>query len=378
MGRRRTAGRTQYPEGVYVSRGWLFYRDRATGKWPKICRVAEWDGEHPNSKAARARWATLSTGQAPVGTVAAMLDALMAYREQLLRQGKLSKRTYEDDIEYLKPLKAVFGSMLPHEVNGKHVSGYLQKRSWRPRPRRDAGGVAVEQAPQLAPVRANKEISLLSSGFSWAISSPDWPLVSSNPCHGVKRNKTKASERCPEVWEIQAAKAHAPGPWPWILDLAYKAGSRGVQFRQLPKTAIREKGIFIGKAKGGADVYIEWDDELYALALALLDHTAAIEADRHVISPYVIVSRTGSPYTAAGWKTTVYKFVRAAVADQANALEEPFSFHDIRARSATDEEELMGTNPQHRLGHIRRATTDDYMRGKRAKSVKPLPLRKAS
>jgi hypothetical protein len=44
----------------------------------------------------------------------------------------------------------------------------------------------------------------------------------------------------------------------------------------------------------------------------------------------------------------------------------------------TDEEELLGTNPQHRLGHKRRATTDDYMRGKRAKRVKPLPLRKAS
>ena len=48
------------------------------------------------------------------------------------------------------------------------------------------------------------------------------------------------------------------------------------------------------------------------------------------------------------------------------------------ARSATDEEELYGTSPQHRLGHKRRATTDIYMRGRRAKRVKPLPLRKAS
>lgn len=114
------------------------------------------------------------------------------------------------------------------------------------------------------------------------------------------------------------------------------------------------------------------------MVLGLLEHTAAIEAELHVASPYVIVSRTGQPYTPAGWKTTMYKIVRAAINDPANPLEEPFSFHDFRARSATDEEELYGTSPQHRLGHRRRATTDDYMRGRRAKRVKPLPLRKAS
>lgn len=70
--------------------------------------------------------------------------------------------------------------------------------------------------------------------------------------------------------------------------------------------------------------------------------------------------------------------MRAAIADRANALEEPFSFHDFRRRSATDEEELYGTSPQDRLGHKKRATTDDYMAGTRPKRVKPLPLRKAS
>jgi integrase len=74
----------------------------------------------------------------------------------------------------------------------------------------------------------------------------------------------------------------------------------------------------------------------------------------------------------------MYKIVRAAIADADNPLEEPFSFHDFRARSATDEEELYGTSPQHRLGHKRRATTDIYMRGRSPKRVKPLPLRKAS
>jgi integrase len=74
----------------------------------------------------------------------------------------------------------------------------------------------------------------------------------------------------------------------------------------------------------------------------------------------------------------MYKIVRAAIADADNLLQAPFSFHDFRARSATDEEELYGTSSQHRLGHKRRATTDIYMRGRSPRRVKPLPLRKAS
>lgn len=370
MGRPRKASNSEFPRGVYPSRGWLFWRDPRTGDWHKLGKA--WD------KAARDRWTELSTGAAKPGTVADMLDTHMAYREQLLREGKLARRTFEDNLEYVKPLKQVFGAMLPHQVNGRHITGYLQKRAWQPRPRKDDTGQLVDQAARRAPVRANKEISLLASAYSWAMTSDGFPLVTSNPCTGIDRNPTRPKDRCPERWEIEAAKAHAPEPWPWILDLAYKVGSRGVQLRRLPKTALRANGILIGKAKGGADVVIEWDDELIALVLALLEHTAAIEAALHIVSPYVIVARSGMPYTDAGWKTTVYKFVRAAVADQHNPLQEPFSFHDIRARSATDEEEIYGTSPQARLGHRRRATTDDYIRGKRMKRVKPLPLRRAS
>lgn len=373
MGRRRKAGNTLYPEGVYPSRGWLFWRDPDDGKWHKLGKLSEW-----NTKPVRDRWTELSTGKTAAGTVAAMLDAHMTFREQLVREGKLDKRTLADNYEYLKPLKTVFASMQPHEVNGRHIAGYLEKRSWQPPARRGPGGEMTVPEPRRAPVRANKEVSLLSSTYAWAMTSPDWTSVTANPCHGVKRNPTKAQERCPEIWEIEAAKLKARGQWPLIFDLAYKCGPRGVQVRKLPKTAIRSAGIFVGKAKGGADVIIDWDDELIAIVLGLLEYTAEVERRLHIVSPYVVVSRTGAPYTAHGWKTTMYKIVRAAITDQSNALEEPFSFHNFRARSATDEEELYGTNPQHRLGHRRRATTDDYMRGKRAKRVKPLPLRKAS
>ena len=130
------------------------------------------------------------------GTMAAMLDAFMVYREQLVRERRLAARTYEDNLEYLKPLKAVFGPMTPHHVTSRHCTGYLRKRSWTPPPR-----AGVAQAPRRAPVRANKELSLLSSAYTWAMSSDDWPAVTTNPCVGVERNPTKAVERCPVAGE---------------------------------------------------------------------------------------------------------------------------------------------------------------------------------
>lgn len=370
MGRPRKPENAQFPEGVYPSRGFIFWRNPASGDWVKIGR--EWD------KASRDRWVELSTAHARAGTVQQFLVAHMAYREQLVRAGQLSKRTYADNEEYVKPLTKALGRMPAHEVTSRHCAAYLQKRSWQPRPKKGPAGELIEQAPRRAPVRANKELSLLSSAYGWALTREDFPLVQSNPCTGVERNPTRAKNRCPEIWEIEAAKARAPGIWPLIFDFAYICGQRGVDTRLLHKRALQADGIHIRQTKTGAEIIVEWNDELLGVVLGLLAHTDAIEAELHVASPYVIVSRTGAPYTAAGWKTTMYKAVHAAIADPRNLLEEPFSFHDFRARSATDEEELVGTNPQHRLGHRRRATTDDYIRGKRPKRVKPLTLRKAS
>lgn len=361
MGRRRKPGNDHLPGGVYPSRGWLFWKDPKSGDWHKLGK--EWD------RAARDKWVELSAGKSKAGTVADMLDAFMVYRRQLVREKKLAARTFTDNEDYARNLKLFFGAMPYPSVNGRHCASYLEKRTWQPKPRK-----GVPQPVQRAPVRANKELSLLSSAYTWAMTSPDFPLATSNPCYGVKRNPTHRSERCPELWEIEAAKAAAPPLWAHILDLAYICGKRGVEIRMLPKRGLQLDGLHVIGAKNGPEVIIEWSAELYGAVLGILSWSDAVTNKRHVESPYVILAKSGGPYTPHGWKTTMYKIVRAAIADPDNPLQEPFSFHHLRARSATDEEELYGTSPQNRLGHTRRSTTDIYMRGRRAKKVKPLPL----
>jgi hypothetical protein len=307
-----------------------------------------------------------------------LLDASLAHRLQLVRAKKLAARTYEDNFEYSKYLKLAFGHLLPNEVTSRECQTYLRKRSWRPKPKKGLDGTMIEQPPQWAPVRANKEMSFFSATYTWAFGSDDWPSVVSNPCVGIKYNEEHRRERCPEIWEIEAAKSKAHGPWPLIFDLAYKCGTRGVDVRLMTLSQLRQDGVYFPPVKGGDEVLIEWDDELYAIVLGILAWSDEITTKRNVICPYLIAAKGGGPYTPHGWKTTVYKIVRAAMADPATGLKIPFSTHDIRARSATDEEELYGRNPKARLRHKRQATTDIYMRGKRLKRVKPLPLRRAS
>lgn len=367
MGRRRKPENAIYPAGLYPSRGWLFWKNKV-----KVCRVSEW-----GTKAARDRWAQVSTAPADAGTLARLLDDSLAHRMQRVRDGTLKARTYEDNGEYAANLKLALGHMLAHEVTTRDCAGYLQRRAWQPRPRRAPDGTLQPQEPRRAPSRANKEMSFLSVSYGWALTSPDWPQIVSNPCTGLERNPETPRERCPERWEIDAAQGHAHGPWPLIFDLAYKCATRGVDARLINvHRQIRADGLYLPPMKGGDDVLIEWDPELYAIIVGLLAWRDEIMAKRHVDSPYLILARGGGPYTPHGWKTTVYKIVRAAIADPENPLEEPFGFHDIRARSATDEDELYGRNPKARLRHRRQATTDIYMRGKRMKRVKPLPLRR--
>lgn len=365
MGRKRSKN-PHLPDGVHPSNGWHFWRDPASGRWHKLGR--EWD------RAAKERWIELSTGKSTQGTVAELLDNFLVHREHQVRLGKISKNTYEGHLFEIVPLKLVFGRMHYNAITGKHIASYLRRRTYTAK-RKGPDGTTIELPARPAPVRANREIALLSSAYSWAMGEDAYEITG-NPCYGVRRNKETPKDRCPERWEIEAAKAKAPPLWQQIFDLAYVCGQRGIDIRMMPKQAVQEDGIRITQTKAGSQIMIEWDEDLRAIVAAILAATRAVEARLKIVSPYLIVNRFGQPYTATGWKGLVYRFVRAAIADESNPLSEPFSFHDIRAKSATDEEES-GTNPQFRLGHKKRSQTDDYVRSKKVHRVKPLPLKRA-
>lgn len=352
MGRRR---KTEHhlPRRVYLNRGWHWFVDDA-GKWYKLGK--EWD------RAAKDTWVKLTEGKAAHGTVSELLDAYLEHAANLVRQGKRSKQTYDGNLGEAQTLKLVFGRMGYAAVTSKHVASFLRRRT--------------DKAGKPAPVRANREAALLSSAYSWAMGEPGFD-VTLNPCYGVRRNTERPRERCPEMWELDAVKAKANEQWRAIVDLAYITGQRGVTLRLLTKDRLRDAGIDFGTTKRGRPIFIEWDDDLRACITTLQTITAKVCEERKTLTPYLIVNRYGQPYGAQGWKGTFYKLVRAAIADGENPLKSAFHFHDIRAKSATDEDEA-GGNPQHRLGHRTRAQTADYLRSKSVVRVKALPLKRGA
>jgi hypothetical protein len=105
--------------------------------------------------------------------------------------GGLSKRTYEDYKDNVKPLKAFFGRMTPTQVEGSHAAGYL-----------DLGAEAGR------PVRANREKACLSACFSWLMRQAG-PNVKFNPCKGISRHPESKRDRYVEHAEYEAVYKRA-------------------------------------------------------------------------------------------------------------------------------------------------------------------------
>ncbi|MDR0702332.1 MAG: hypothetical protein LBF61_08000 [Azoarcus sp.] len=118
---------------------------------------------------------------------------------------KKAPRTQRDDAAILDMLRKVFGAMRLDDITPQHIAIYRDKRG------------------EKAPVRANREISLLSNIFNIA---REWGVTAKeNPCRGVRKNKEHPRDYYAE--DADKAGDH---------DLA--ARIRAFQFRDIrPKTA---------------------------------------------------------------------------------------------------------------------------------------------
>ncbi len=94
---------------------------------------------------------------------------------------------------------------------------------------------------------------------------------------------------------------------------------------------------------------------------------------RRVSSLYVICSRNGTPYTESGFKTAWQRVQRRAIIQ--GTLKQRFTFHDIRAKHATDRDEER-FDAQLALGHLDPSMTKRYIRHRRGRLVEPLSLKK--
>lgn len=249
----------------------------------------------------------------------------------------LTDRTRADYQAYSVHVLRVFGSTPAADITPPDVARYLRK----------------ERAA--APVRANREVSLLGSLIGLAIERGE---AVANPCRGrmVKRNKERPRTAAPELADIAALVAFAAtkGPqWGIVVmaaEFAALAGSRQVEMLGLhwPQFSADEVRLRRAKQRAGAEKV-----EKVAVSQALLALRGRLQAvAKNATLGAVFPNRQGNPYTSAGFAAMWGKLMREAM--QKAVIAKRFTFHDLRAHYTTRHMEQTGSLPSL---HASQATT---------------------
>lgn len=332
MGRRRK-NNFNLPPRMYLKHGAYYYVSREN-KWIRLsedkslafAKWAEIEGETPRE----------SGSETPLaGSMAALIDKYM-----IEIAPKKAKATYTGNLMEAKNLREVFGKMLVLEVRPTHIAKYLDIRGLK------------------APIRANREISLLSHIFSYAMR---WGQIDRNPCLGVAKHSEKGRDRYITGHEFESVKKIASDLIATVMDFAYITAMRRGDILRLRLDQITDEGIWIKQSKTGSKQLYEWTDGLVDVV------TRAKTLKRPIRGLYLFCTRQGQPYSDNGFKA-MWNRVQMKWADTGG---ERFTFHDIRAKSLTDAKR-MGLDAQSLAGHATYSMTEKYIKNKEFKTVRSL------
>jgi len=302
VGRRRKS-RKDLPERVYSKHGSYFFVDRKN-KWHNLGK---------DFHQALIRYAEINSSAYVVTRLGHVMDRFI--KEEL---PKLAIRTRKDRFREIDNLRKVFGAMRPDDITSQQIYKYMDLRN--------------------APVRANRERSTLSRLFQCAIR---WGIATQNPCRDVRPNKETPRDRYVEDWEFWAVHDIAPLPVQLAMQIALATGAAQGIILNLTHRDCKEDGLYIPMRKGGKPVILEWTPELRAL----VERCKSIRTT--ISSVYLICNRHGQRYTPHGFKAMWQRVMRRAMGQPtyngqqdvpSPVIEERFTFHDLRAKSASDHE----------------------------------------
>ncbi|MFZ6801976.1 hypothetical protein [Undibacterium sp. Di24W] len=273
------------------------------------------------------------------GTIADLIKRYFAWQSALKLDDvrRKARSTLEENAYESKNIDKVFGKMSPEAIKAKHIYGYLAVRA-------DGG----------APAKANKEVALFSAILEYGRTRGE---LETNPCRGIKYNKTKPSTKLvnDEQLEFAIDEARKRGGQYVVLALcfyvAYLTTSRPDEMRGLLRTAKTAEGLKIPVGKRRADQaqkykIIQWSPKLEAAI------EEALRLQR-TSSMLVFGNTDGQEYTRSGWGTIwrrlmTYCEKRAEV----EGIEfERFSLKDMRPKSVTQRVQAGESNIINSTGH---------------------------
>jgi integrase len=318
---------------MYLRHGSYYFFHPTTNKWMPLGK---------DIAAALAQYGQLIGGQWSGQTLGDVIDR---YKTQVLPL-KRSAQTRKDQAKQLDKLKSVFGSMSPDSIKAQHCYKYADARA-------------------TAPVAARHEIALLGHVFAKAIR---WGVATVNPVRTLERTKKGKRTRYVTDAEFSAVYVLASDRMQIAMDLALDTGQRRGDLLALTRAQLTEEGIAFRQGKTGAGVLVEWTDQLRAT----IERAKALKPQ--VPGEYLLRKRNGKQYTARGFSAIWQRLMDKALAPSKDgappALAERFTFHDLRAKCASDKTTLEGAAAL--LGHASSTTTKTTYRRKMPRAT---PLR---
>ncbi len=323
MGMRRRTNK-HLPRRMYLRRGKYYFVD-VSGKW------------HPLGAEYLKAMGTYAAMTDPGRPCLTLGNVIEKYRLHVLPHK--AKATQNGNGPQLTRLASVFGEMVPDDVTPQQIYQYMDERS-------------------ATPTAARHEVTLLHHVFVKAIR---WGAATKNPAQGIEKPKSKPRERYVTDEEFLAVQALAIPPLQVAMDLALLTGLRRGDLLNLTRNSLTEDGLLVKSQKTSKALLFEYTEELNEVL------SCAKKLRPQLPGRYLIRTREGKQYTGSGFAANWQRLMRKA---QKNGIEK-FTFHDIRAKSASDSASLREASE--RLGHTSMAITDRiYMRT--ARRVNPLKL----
>lgn len=339
MGRRRSVNHGLPPHMAQKGRAYYYVTNDKPRKWIPL------GDDYPRALAA---WAKLE-GE-PVPESARTLSQIAAwYRKDVLPTKAV--RTQKDNEAELQRLEAVFGDSPIETITPVDVATYLDGR--------------VDEKGNPAPVRANREISLLSHVINFARRRgfTDMP----NPCAGVKRNKEHGRDRYVEEAEFQAIYDCADELLRDAMDLLLLTSQRPGDVIRMKRTDIVDGHVHVRQGKTGTKLRIRLEGDLAAVVERMQGRK------RQATGVYLVQDDNGQPLTY--WQLEArFSAARAAAAKELPAVGD-IQMRDLRGKAATDLEDL--AHAQALLGHKSRTMTEHYVKKRAGERVAPLKRKKA-
>lgn len=247
--------------------------------------------------------------------------------------------TYKQELYMIKPLKAIFADYMPEEITKQMIYMYLDKRG------------------ESSKTNANKEIGMLSDAFNKAIR---WGAALTNPCAGIEKFTFKPRDRYIEDWEFAAVYNIAPPLIKSLMKVAYYTGKRLGDLISIKLNDITDEGIYFEQGKTNKKQIVVWSTDFKETVSEIL------KSKGKVAGMYLFTNRKGKPYSASGiksiWQRTIVKALKLEV------ISKRFTFHDIRAKAASDIEAEHALNL---MDHGDMKTTERVYR-RNVKRVKPV------